>query len=125
MGDATPYDSFNLGGRKTVRGFRTGRISTGKSFIQATAEYRIPIFSFNAFKEENDVLLNLFFDYGTDLGTADQVIGKPAIVRDRPGDGFGYGLGVQWRSRFGLFKLEGGLNDRGDTEFSLSGGTRF
>ena len=125
LGDATPYGSFNLGGRKTVRGFRTGRISTGKSFIQATAEYRIPIFSFNAFKAENDALLNLFFDYGTDLGTADQVIGQPAVVRDRPGDGFGYGLGVQWRSRFGLFKLEGGLNDRGDREFSLSGGTRF
>ena len=70
-------------------------------------------------------MLNLFFDYGTDLGTADQVIGKPAIVRDRPGDGFGYGLGVQWRSRFGLFKLEGGLNDQGNTEFALSGGTRF
>ncbi len=125
LGDAPPYGSFNLGGRKTVRGFRTGRIGTGKSFIQAVAEYRLPIFTFRAFKQENDVLLNVFFDYGTDLGTADQVIGKPAVVRDRPGYGYGYGLGIQWRSRFGLFKLEGGRNDQGRTEFSLSGGTRF
>ncbi len=36
-----------------------------------------------------------------------------------------YGLGFQWRSRFGLFKLEGGRNDKGDTEVSVSGGTRF
>ena len=125
LGDAPPYGSFNLGGRRTVRGYKAGRIGTGKSFIQAVAEYRIPIFTFRAFKQENDILLNVFFDYATDLETADQVIGKPAVVRDRPGNGFGYGLGIQWRSRFGLFKLEGGRNDQGRTEFSLSGGTRF
>ncbi len=125
LGDTTPYGSFNLGGRRTVRGYKTGRIGTGKSFIQATAEYRIPIFTFRAFKQENDVLLGVFFDYATDLETADQVTGKPAVVRDRPGNGYGYGLGIQWRSRFGLFKLEGGRNDQGRTEFSLSGGTRF
>ena len=123
--DPPPYGAFNLGGRRTVRGYEAGRIGTGKSFIQATAEYRIPIFTFRAFKQKNEVLLNLFFDYGTDLGTADQVIGKPAVVRDRPGNGYGYGLGFQWRSRFGLFKLEGGRNDKGDTEVSVSGGTRF
>ena len=125
LGDAPPYGSFNLGGRRTVRGYKAGRIGTGKSFIQAVAEYRIPIFTFRAFKQENDVLLNVFFDYATDLETADQVTGKPAVVRDRPGNGYGYGLGIQWRSRFGLFKLEGGRNDQGRTEFSLSGGTRF
>ncbi|BAU65319.1 surface antigen [Stanieria sp. NIES-3757] len=125
LGDAPPYGAFNLGGGNSVRGYDTGGVSTGKSFIQATAEYRIPLFSFDFFKQPNDVLGSLFFDYGTDLGTADEVIGEPAVVRDKPSDGFGYGLGLQWRSPFGLLRLEGGLNDRGDGTIFFGGGSRF
>ena len=125
LGDTPPYGPFNLGGRNSVRGYSTGQISTAKSFIEASAEYRLPIFSFQAFKTQNDVLLSLFFDYGNDLGTADEVIGEPAVVRDKPGAGFGYGLGFQWQGPIGLLRLEFGLNNEGDLNIGFGGGSRF
>lgn len=125
FGDAPPYNPFNLGGRNSVRGYRTGQISTAKSFIEASAEYRIPIYLFTAFKQQNALVLSLFFDYANDLGTADEVIGEPAVVRDKPGNGFGYGLGFQWQGAVGLLRLELGLSNEGNFEIGFGGGSRF
>ncbi|MEO0455269.1 MAG: BamA/TamA family outer membrane protein [Cyanobacteria bacterium P01_A01_bin.114] len=125
IGDTPPYEAFSLGGSNSVRGYSSGELGTGESFIQATAEYRFPMFSFNALDDDVDVGGTLFFDYGTDLGTGDDVIGAPAEARDKPGDGFGYGLGVRAVTSFGAVRLEFGVNDEGDSEFIFKIGDRF
>ena len=125
IGDTPPYDAFSLGGASSVRGYSGGEVGTGKSFIQTTAEYRFPIFSFIAFQEDIDIGGALFFDYATDLGSGDDVIGTPAEVRDKPGDGFGYGVGLRARTPVGPVRLELGINDDGDTEVIFNVGDRF
>lgn len=125
LGDVPPYEAFVLGGASSVRGYSKGEISTGSSFVQATAEYRFPIFSFSAFRQPFDVSGSLFVDYASDLGTADDVTGKPAVVRDKPGDGLGYGFGLNARSPFGLIRFEFGWNDRGGNEIFVVIGDRF
>lgn len=125
LGDAIPYDAFILGGSSSVRGYDTAKISTSRSFIQATAEYRYPIFGFNLFNNDIDVGGTLFIDYATDLGSADAVIGQPAIVRDRSGDGLGYGLGLRALTPIGAVRTEFALNDQGNTKFIFTVGDRF
>lgn len=125
IGDAPGYEAFSLGGSKSVRGYRRGEVGTGRSFVQATAEYRFPLFSVNAFKQEMDVAGTLFIDYATDLGSGDTVTGQPAVVRDKPGDGFGYGFGLRTLTPVGIVKLEFALNDDGDSEVIFNIGDRF
>ena len=125
IGDLPPYEAFNLGGSSSVRGYGGGELGTGRSFIQATAEYRFPIFSLNAFKEKLDVGGTLFIDYATDLGSGDTVTGEPAIVRDKPGHGLGYGAGLRTLTPIGIVRLEVGFNDRGDSEIIFNIGDRF
>ncbi|MEM9977067.1 MAG: BamA/TamA family outer membrane protein [Cyanobacteria bacterium P01_D01_bin.2] len=125
LGDTPPYDAFSLGGSSSVRGYGSGELGTGESFVQATAEYRFPMFGFNAFDDDIDVGGTLFFDYATDLGTGDEVIGEPAEVRGKPGDGFGYGLGVRALTSFGAVRLEFGVNDEGDSQVIFKIGDRF
>ena len=125
VGDTPPYEAFSLGGASSVRGYRGGAVGTGRSFIQTTAEYRFPIFSFNAFQEEIDIGGTLFFDYATDLGSGAAVIGTPGVVRNKPGDGFGYGFGVRGRTPFGPVRLEFGITDEGDTRVIFNIGDRF
>lgn len=125
IGDTPAYEAFSLGGSKSVRGYGRGKLGTGKSFVQASAEYRFPMFSFDAFKEEFDIGGTLFIDYGSDLGTADDVSGIPAIARDKPGDGFGYGFGLRALTPVVVLKLEFGLNDDGDSLVTFAIGDRF
>ncbi|MEO1671931.1 MAG: BamA/TamA family outer membrane protein [Cyanobacteria bacterium J06631_2] len=125
LGDAIPYESFILGGSSLVRGYDASEISTSRSFVQTSLEYRFPIYNLSAFKQDLPINGALFVDYSSDLGSADAVIGQPAVVRNRPGDGLGYGLGIQTRSPVGLIRTEFALNDEGDTEFIFSVGDRF
>lgn len=125
IGDAPPYESFSLGGSSSVRGYSLGELGTGKSYLQATAEYRFPAFSFNALRQDVDVGGTLFFDYATDLGTGDDVIGEPAEARDKPGEGFGYGLGIRAVTSVGVFRAEFGISDEGESQFTFSIGDRF
>ncbi|MEL6381185.1 MAG: BamA/TamA family outer membrane protein [Cyanobacteria bacterium J06626_18] len=125
IGDAPPYEAFSLGGPSSVRGYDTGGLGTGRSFIQATAEYRFPIFDLTLFREDIDVGGTLFFDYATDLGSGDTVIGEPAEVRDKPGNGFGYGVGLRALTPIGPVRLEFGLNDEGSSQVIFNVGDRF
>lgn len=125
IGDTPPYDAFSLGGSSSVRGYSSGDLGTGESFVQATAEYRFPAFSFSAFDDDVDVGGLLFFDYANDLGTGDNVIGEPAEARDKPGDGFGYGLGVRALTSVGTLRFEFGINDEGGSRFIFNIGDRF
>ena len=125
IGDLPPYEAFSLGGASSVRGYSSGELGTGRSFIQTTAEYRFPIFSLTAFKEEFDVGGTLFIDYATDLGSGDTVTGEPGEFRDKPGDGFGYGVGLRSTTPIGIVRLEFGINDQGDTAVIFNIGDRF
>ncbi|HEY9622078.1 MAG TPA: BamA/TamA family outer membrane protein [Crinalium sp.] len=125
FGDVPPYEGFNLGGSSSVRGYKGGSIGTGSSFLQATAEYRFPVASLNIFNTDLDLRGALFVDYATDLGSGDDVIGEPAEVRDKPGDGLGFGVGLQSQTPFGFARLEFAINDNGGSQFIATFGDRF
>jgi outer membrane protein insertion porin family len=67
----------------------------------------------------------LFADFASDLGSGDTVLGSPAVVRDKPGTGFGYGFGLRVLSPLGLIRGDLGISDRGDIRFELTTGQRF
>ncbi len=117
LGEFPPYEAFRIGGTNSVRGYDEGRIGSGKSFAIFSAEYRFPIFS---------ILNGVFFaDYGTDLGTGNQVLGSPAVVRGKPGSGLGYGAGVRIRSPLGSIRVDYGIAEDGNTQFSFGIGEKF
>ncbi|MBD1887028.1 BamA/TamA family outer membrane protein [Microcoleus vaginatus ZQ-A3] len=117
IGDLPPTEAFRLGGRNSVRGYDSGDIGSGRSYFLASGEYRFPV--------GRDVGGVLFVDFASDLGTGDSVLGKPAVVRDKPGTGAGVGVGVRVRSRFGLIRLDVGVSDSGDIKFILGTKQRF
>ncbi|HEY9644559.1 MAG TPA: BamA/TamA family outer membrane protein, partial [Coleofasciculaceae cyanobacterium] len=117
LGDLPPYEAFSLGGTDSVRGYQSGDLGSGRSFLTATAEYRFPIFSILGGA--------LFFDAGTDLGTASEVPGDPAGIRGKPGSGFGYGVGLRIRSPIGQIRVDYAINDQGGNEFHFGIGERF
>jgi outer membrane protein insertion porin family len=117
VGDLPPYEAFVLGGSNSVRGYAEGEVGSGRSYLQATAEYRFPIFSI--------VGGALFLDYGTTLGSDDAVPGEPSIVRDLPGSGFGYGAGVRVQSPLGQIRVDYAINDEGDNRIHFGIGERF
>ncbi|MEM7591093.1 MAG: BamA/TamA family outer membrane protein [Cyanobacteria bacterium P01_A01_bin.83] len=117
IGDLPPYESFPLGGSNSVRGFGDGEVGSGRSFVLATAEYRFPLFRI--------VGGALFFDYGSTLGSDDNVPGNPSKVRDLPGDGFGYGAGVRVQSPLGPIRVDYAVSDEGDTEIQFGIGEKF
>ncbi|WP_373480782.1 BamA/TamA family outer membrane protein [Geminocystis sp.] len=117
LGDLPPYEAFVIGGSNSVRGYGEGDLGNGRSFFQATAEYRFPIVSFLAG--------TLFFDYGTTLGSGSAVIGKPSEVRGLSGDGFGYGLGVRVQSPVGPIRIDYAINNEGDNRIHFGIGEKF
>ncbi|GMU52180.1 MAG: hypothetical protein AMXMBFR33_13260 [Candidatus Xenobia bacterium] len=124
-GDVPPYRAFNLGGSNSVRGYQLGGLSTGSSFLQATLEYRGSLTRFELLGHELELKGVLFFDYGSDLGTADRVLGQPGVARQKPGEGIGYGAGLYFFSDVGLFRLEAGWNQQGQNQLFFTLGDRF
>ena len=117
IGDLPPYEAFVLGGSNSVRGFPEGEVGSGRTYVQATAEYRFPIFRI--------VGGALFFDYGSFLGTDSDVPGEPSIRRNLPGSGFGYGIGVRVQSPLGPIRVDYAINDDGDNRIHFGIGERF
>ena len=117
LGDLPPYEAFIIGGSNSVRGFTEGDLASGRSFLQATAEYRFPILSV--------IGGALFVDAGTDLGSAGAVPGAPGEQRDLPGTGLGYGLGVRVQSPLGPIRVDFGLNTEGDSRLHFGIGEKF
>jgi len=117
IGDVPPYDAFTLGGTNSVRGYDEGDVGSGNRFLQASIEYRFPLFSF--------IGGALFVDAGTDLGSSDNVEGDPAGDRGKPGNGFGYGAGVRVQTPIGPIRIDYGINDEGDTRIHFGIGERF
>jgi outer membrane protein insertion porin family len=118
LGDLPPYEAFSLGGVRSVRGYEEGDVGTGRSYLQATAEYRFPLFSI--------IGGSLFADYGSDLGTGRSVPGDPAGTRLKPGNGFGYGAGVRLNTGIlGSLRLDYGRNNLGEERIQFGFGDRF
>lgn len=117
FGDLPPYEAFALGGANSVRGYNEGDMGAGRSFLEASVEYRFPIISF--------IGGALFIDAGTDLGTGKDVPGDPAGIRRKPGSGYGYGLGVRIQSPLGPIRIDYGINDSGDNQIHFGIGERF
>lgn len=117
LGDLPPYEAFVLGGGNSVRGFEEGEVGNGKSYFQATAEYRFPIFKI--------VRGAMFFDYGTNLGSGSEVPGKPASVRGLPGSGYGYGLGVRLNTPIAPIRIDYAINDDGETRIQFGLNEKF
>lgn len=117
LGTLPPYESFNLGGSNSVRGYDTGDVGNGRSYVLASAEYRFPIVS--------AVGGVLFADFASDLGSGSTVLGDPAGARGKPGNGFGYGAGVRLDSPLGVIRADYGINDQGDSRVHLGIGQRF
>lgn len=120
LGDLPPYEAFTLGGSNSVRGYGEGDVGSGRSFVQATAEYRFPLLRFLG-----GIGGVLFVDFGSNLGTQDQVPGDPGIIRGKPGWGLGYGVGVRIRTPIGPVRLDYGWNDQGESRFQFGFGERF
>ncbi|MEA5466455.1 BamA/TamA family outer membrane protein [Leptothoe sp. PORK10 BA2] len=118
IGDLPPYEAFSLGGTSSVRGYDEGDLGSGRSYVQATAEYRFPLFT--------SFLGGAFFvDYGSDLGSGGSVPGDPAEVRGKPGDGLGYGAGIRVQTPLGSLRLDYGFGDDGDGRIHFGIGERF
>lgn len=117
VGNLPPYEAFALGGPDSVRGYDRGDVASSRSYVQASAEYRFPLFSI--------VGGTLFVDAATDLGSSDTVPGNPGGVRDKPGSGLGYGAGLRVKTPVGLVRMDYGLNDQGDSRLHFGFGDRF
>jgi outer membrane protein insertion porin family len=132
--DAPPgYEAYVLGGSSSVRGYSAGEVGSPRNFVQGSVEYRFPFASIdigNGFLQdllgENWVLAgNVFFDAATGFDSDDTVIGQPGDARDKPGEGYGYGVGLLTTSTFGLVRLEFGITGGGDTSLIFAIGDRF
>ncbi|MBD2654973.1 BamA/TamA family outer membrane protein [Synechocystis sp. FACHB-383] len=117
LGDLPPYEAFILGGSNSVRGYQEGELGNGRSFFQATAEYRFPIIA--------AVGGALFVDYGSNLGSQGAVPGFPAIVRGLPGSGVGYGFGVRIQSPVGPIRIDLGFTGEGESRINFGIGEKF
>lgn len=113
LGDLPPYEAFSLGGNNSVRGYDEGALGSGRSYVQASAEYRFPVFSI--------IRGALFVDVGSDLGTETDA----AKILDKNGTGFGYGIGVRIQSPLGPIRVDYGLSDDGDSRINFGIGERF
>lgn len=117
VGDLPPYNAFVLGGPFSVRGWETGAIATSRSYVEASAEYRFPIYRF--------IGGAAFVDFASDLGSSNDVLGEPGVVRDKPGTGLGFGFGVRVNSPFGILRGDLGFSNAGDVRFQFGFGQRF
>jgi outer membrane protein insertion porin family len=120
LGDLPPYEAFTLGGGSSIRGYEDGDVGSGRSFLQASAEYRFPLLKFLG-----GIGGVLFADYGTLLGTQGDVPGSPGLVRGKIGDGFSYGVGLRVKTPAGPVRLDYGWTVDGDNRFQFGFQEKF
>lgn len=106
VGDLPPYEAFPIGGANSVRGYPEGGVGTGRKFIVGSAELSVPLVpdQLNGYG---------FFDIGSDLKSGSSVLGDPGGTRGKPGQGYGYGIGVSAMTPVGPVRLEYAFNDKG------------
>ncbi len=118
VGELPPYEAFCLGGSNSVRGWSSCDLAVGRSFGEASVEYRFPIW--------NIVSGALFFDAGTDFSSQSNVPGKPGKLLEKPGTGFSVGSGLIVNTPVGPLRLEAASQDfQGEWRFNLGVGWKF
>lgn len=124
-GTPPPYEAYNMGGPNSIRGYQLGEVGGGTSFLQTTAELRVPVGDLSLFGREVPIRLNAFVDWGTGFQSASRVFGQPALVRDKPDSALGYGAGIQALSEFGLIRIEAGFGAGSRSQVNFLVGDRF
>jgi outer membrane protein insertion porin family len=118
IGDLPPYEAFCLGGGNSVRGYFDCDLGVGRSFGEATIEYRFPLFSI--------VSGELFIDGGTTFGSQADVPGNLGGLLSKPGSGFSIGTGLIVTTPVGPLRLEVASQDfTGEWRFNLGVGWKF
>ena len=118
IGDLPPYEAFCMGGSSSVRGWGSCDLSVSKSFAEATAEYRFPVWRM--------ISGALFADFGSDLGSQDEVPGKPGKLLQKSGSGYSLGGGVGIKTPIGPLRLDVASKDlSGDWRYNLGVGWKF
>jgi outer membrane protein insertion porin family len=120
IGEIPPYEAFCLGGGNSVRGYYDCALGSGRSFVEATIEYRFPIFSI--------ISGELFVDGGSALGSQNLggLYGNPAALLGKPGNGFSVGTGLIVTTPVGPLRLEIASQDfTGQWRFNLGVGWKF
>ena len=125
MGHLPQYETYNLGGINSVRGYQLGELGGGRSFLQSSLEFRAPLGSWSIFGSEVPFRFATFVDYGCAFQSASQVYSQPGLAREKPDSGVGYGLGLQALSQIGLIRLEASFASEGRRLLTFSVGERF
>jgi outer membrane protein insertion porin family len=118
IGQLPTYEAFCLGGANSVRGYYDCDLGVGKSYGEATIEYRFPLFSI--------ISGELFVDGGTSFGSQSSVSGNPGAQLGKPGQGFSVGTGLIVTTPVGPLRLEVASQDfTGEWRFNLGVGWKF
>ena len=118
IGSLPTYEAFCVGGGNSVRGYYDCDLGVGRSYGEATIEYRFPIFSI--------ISGELFVDGGTTFGSQPNVPGNPGELLQKPGEGFSVGTGLIVTTPVGPLRLEVASQDlSGDWRFNLGVGWKF
>jgi len=118
LGDLPPYEAFCMGGTSSVRGWGSCDLAVSKSFIEGTVEYRFPVWRM--------ISGALFVDAGSDLGSQNNVPGKPGKLLQKSGSGFSLGGGVGVKTPIGPLRLDVASKDlSGDWRYTLGVGWKF
>ncbi len=118
LGQLPPYEAFCMGGTSSVRGWGSCDLAVSKSFVEGTAEYRFPVWRM--------ISGALFVDAGSDLGSQEEVPGKPGKLLQKSGSGFSLGGGVGVKTPIGPLRLDVASKDlSGDWRYTLGVGWKF
>ncbi len=118
FGELPPYEAFCMGGSSSVRGWGSCDLSVSKSFVEATAEYRFPVWRM--------ISGALFADIGSHIGSQNDVPGKPGQLLRKDGSGYSLGGGVGVKTPLGPLRLDVASKElSGDWRYSLGVGWKF
>ena len=89
-----------------------------KSFVEGTVEYRFPVWKM--------ISGALFVDAGSDLGSQNDVPGKPGKLLQKSGSGYSLGGGIGVKTPIGPLRLDVASKDlSGDWRYTLGVGWKF
>ena len=118
IGELPPYEAFCMGGTSSVRGWGSCDLAVSKSFVEGTVEYRFPVWRM--------ISGAIFVDAGSDLGSQEDVPGKPGELLQKSGSGFSLGGGVGIKTPIGPLRLDIASKDlSGDMRYTLGVGWKF
>ena len=118
IGELPPYEAFCMGGTSSVRGWGSCDLAVGKSFVEGTVEYRFPVWRM--------ISGALFVDAGSDLGSQNDVPGRPGELLKKSGSGYSLGGGLGVKTPIGPLRLDVASKDlSGDWRYTLGVGWKF